>query len=115
MTNTIIRALRNALRTRMAATLQGQAAGEIGRQCAGRVDLGAQLAELRQARVPLLEHPGGDAGVLAQVDPPAVAHDELVELVEQRAEAGGAGREVKRERPAGGGERQQPWVAFAEP
>ena len=81
----------------MAATLQGQAAGEIGRQRAGRVDLGAQLAELRQARVHLLEHRGRDAGVLGQVHPAAVAHDELVE---QRAEAGGAGREVKRERPA---------------
>jgi len=44
-----------------------------------------------------------------------VAHDELVEPVEQRAEAGGAGREVERERPAGGGERQQPGVALAEP
>ena len=75
----------------MAATLQGQAAGEIGRQRAGRVDLGAQLAELRQARVHLLEHRGRDAGVLGQVHPAAVAHDELVELVEQRAEARGCG------------------------
>ena len=99
---------RSLTRLWIADRLQAQAAGEIGRQRAGRVDLGAQLAELRQARVHLLEHRGRDAGILGQVDPAAVAHDELVELVEQRAKAGGAGREVKRERPAGGGERQQP-------
>ena len=55
-----------------------------------------------------------DPGVLGQVDAAAVGDHELVELVEERAEAGGAGREVERQRPAGARERQQAGVGLAE-
>ena len=88
MTNTVIRALRKCAGYETAATLQAQAAGEVGRQRAGRVDLGAQLAELWQPRVHLLEHRGRDPGILGQVDPAAVAHDELVERSSSRPRPG---------------------------
>jgi len=93
---------------------EAQAAGEVGGEDAARVELGPQLAELIEPRVHPLQRRRAHPRVLGQVDAAAVGDNQLVELVEQRAEARGTGREVERQGPAGRGERQQAGIGLAE-
>ena len=67
----------------LAAGLDAQAAGEVGGEDAVRVELGADLAEVRQSRVHLLKHAGRHAGILGEVHAAAIVDDEAVERVAQ--------------------------------
>jgi hypothetical protein len=83
--NKAIRAANEAGRSLVlpSASLNTEAAGEVGGEDAVGVQFGADLAELLQARVHLLEHGPRHAGVLGEVDATAVVDDQAVQGVTQ--------------------------------
>ena len=64
------------------------------------VDLVADLPPLVEPGVHRRQQLGPHPAVLGQVDPAAGLDDAVVELVEQRAQPGGADGDVEGERPA---------------